>query len=293
VKWQLAHEDLTMDVRTVGVVGAGQMGGGIAQVAAQSGLGVVLYDVAPRMLERALREAEKSLVRLKEKGKLGSHEVSDVIGRIRTTERFEDLATAEVVIEAAPEDFEIKRDIFQRLDAICRPTAILASNTSSISLTQLGATTGRAANVIGMHFMNPPAVLQLVEIVRGLATSEQTYETARALAERMGKVTILAKDYAGFIVNRILLPMINEAIYAVYEGVGSVDDIDRGMKLGTNQPMGPLALADLIGLDTCLAILERLHTSLGEDKYRPCPLLRNYVAAGYLGRKARKGFYEY
>jgi len=282
-----------MDIRTVGVVGAGQMGGGIAQVAAQSELDVVLYDVAPKMLERALAEADRSLVRLKEKGKLGTHEVPDVIARIRTTERLEDLGAADVVIEAAPEDFEIKRDIFRRLDAVCRPETILASNTSSISLTQLGATTGRPAKVIGMHFMNPPAVLQLVEIVRGLATSEKTYETARALAERMGKVTILAKDYAGFIVNRILLPMINEAIYAVYEGVGSVDDIDRGMKLDTNQPMGPLALADLIGLDTCLAILERLHTSLGEDKYRPCPLLRNYVAAGYLGRKVRKGFYDY
>jgi len=282
-----------MEIRTVGIVGAGQMGGGIAQVAAQSGLDVVLYDVAEKMLERALREAERSLVRLKDKGRLGSREVSDVIARIRTTERLEHLAAADMVIEAAPEDFEIKRDIFQRLDAICRPETILASNTSSISLTQLGATTRRAANVIGMHFMNPPAVLQLVEIVRGLATSDRTYETVRDLAVRMGKVTILAKDYAGFIVNRILLPMINEAIYAVYEGVGSVEDIDSGMKLGTNQPMGPLALADLIGLDTCLAILERLHTSLGEDKYRPCPLLRNYVAAGYLGRKVRKGFYDY
>ena len=282
-----------MDIRTVGIVGAGQMGGGIAQVAAQADLGVVVYDVAPKMFERALGAIEKSLVRLKEKGKLGSHTVSDVVERIRATTRFEDLAGADIVIEAAPEDFEIKRDVFQRLDRLCRPEVILASNTSSISLTQLGATTERAARVIGMHFMNPPAVLQLVEIVRGLATSDETCDTVRALAERMGKVTILAKDYAGFIVNRILLPMINEAIYAVYEGVGSVADIDSGMKLGTNQPMGPLALADLIGLDTCLAILERLHTSLGEDKYRPCPLLRNYVAAGYLGRKAGKGFYDY
>jgi 3-hydroxybutyryl-CoA dehydrogenase len=269
------------------------MGGGIAQVAAQADLGVILYDVAPAMFERALGAMEKSLVRLKEKGKLGAKDVGDVIGRIRPTTRLEEFAGADLVIEAAPEDFEIKKDLFQRLDRICRPQAILASNTSSISLTQLGATTQRAANVIGMHFMNPPAVLQLVEIVRGLATSDETCDIVRALAERMGKVTILAKDYAGFIVNRILLPMINEAIYAVYEGVGSVADIDSGMKLGTNQPMGPLALADLIGLDTCLAILERLHTSLGEDKYRPCPLLRNYVAAGYLGRKAGKGFYDY
>jgi len=282
-----------MDVRTVGIVGAGQMGGGIAQVATQADLGVILYDVVPAMFERALAAMEKSLLRLKEKGRLGGRDVGDMIGRIRLSTRLEDLAAADLVIEAAPEDFAIKKELFQRLDRICRPEAILASNTSSISLTELGATTQRAAKVIGMHFMNPPAVLQLVEIVRGLATSDETCDTVRALAERMGKVTILAKDYAGFIVNRILLPMINEAIYAVYEGVGSVADIDSGMKLGTNQPMGPLALADLIGLDTCLAILERLHTSLGEDKYRPCPLLRNYVAAGYLGRKAGKGFYDY
>jgi len=282
-----------MNMRTIGIVGAGQMGGGIAQVAAQADFGVILYDVAPAMFARSLGAMEKSLVRLKEKGKLGAREVGDVIARIRTTTRLEDLAGADLVIEAAPEDFEIKKQLFHRLDRICGPEAILASNTSSISLTQLGATTERADKVIGMHFMNPPAVLQLVEIVRGLATSDPTTDTVRALAERMGKVTILAKDYAGFIVNRILLPMINEGIYAVYEGVGSVADIDSGMKLGTNQPMGPLALADLIGLDTCLAILERLHTSLGEDKYRPCPLLRNYVAAGYLGRKTGKGFYEY
>ncbi|HSD09727.1 MAG TPA: 3-hydroxyacyl-CoA dehydrogenase NAD-binding domain-containing protein [Candidatus Binatia bacterium] len=281
-----------MDIRTIGIIGAGQMGGGIAQVGAQSGLGVILYDVAPHMFDRALGAMEKSLVRLKEKSRLGV-EVSEVLGRIRTTIRLEDLAGADLLIEAAPEDFAIKKDVFQRLDRVCHPEVIFASNTSSISLTELGATTRRPARVIGMHFMNPPAVLQLVEIVRGLVTSDETYEIARTLAERMGKVTILAKDYAGFIVNRILLPMINEAIYAVYEGVGSVQDIDNGMKLGTNQPMGPLALADLIGLDTCLAILERLHTSLGEDKYRPCPLLRNYVAAGYLGRKAGKGFYSY
>ena len=282
-----------MEIRTVGVVGAGQMGGGIAQVAAQADLGVILYDVAPKMFERALGGIEKSLIRLNDKGKLGGRDLADVMGRIRTTTRLEELAAADLVIEAAPEDFDIKKELFQRLDDICRPGVILASNTSSISLTELGAATQRAADVIGMHFMNPPAVLQLVEIVRGLATSDETCDTVRALAERMGKVTILAKDYAGFIVNRILLPMINEAIYAVYEGVGTVEDIDSGMKLGTNQPMGPLALADLIGLDTCLAILVRLHTSLGEDKYRPCPLLRNYVAAGYLGRKAGKGFYDY
>ncbi len=269
------------------------MGGGIAQVAAQADYDVILFDVAPKMLERAIGGMEKSLVRLKEKARLGGREVASIVSHVRTTSRFDDLGAADIVIEAAPEDFEVKKDIFQRLDVICRPHAILASNTSSISLTQLGATTKRAPQVIGMHFMNPPVVLQLVEIVRGLATSDATTDAVRELAERMGKVTILAKDYAGFIVNRILLPMINEAIYAVYEGVGTVEDIDSGMKLGTAQPMGPLALADLIGLDTCLAILERLHTSLGEDKYRPCPLLRNYVAAGFLGRKTGKGFYPY
>ncbi len=283
-----------MDIRTVGIVGAGQMGGGIAQVAAQAGFGVVLYDVAPAMFDRSLGAMEKSLLRLKEKGKLGGgREVGDVIALIRPSTKFEDLAAADVVIEAAPEDFEVKRDVFRRLDALCRPEVILASNTSSISLTQLGAVTRRADKVIGMHFMNPPAVLVLVEIVRGLATSDETTAVIRVLAERMGKTTILAKDYAGFIVNRVLLPMINEAIYALYEGVGTVEDIDNGMKLGTAQPMGPLALADLIGLDTCLAVLERLHQGLGDDKSRPCPLLRNYVAAGYLGRKASKGFYPY
>ena len=203
------------------------------------------------------------------------------------------MAAADVVIEAAPEDAAIKETIFRRLDEIVRSEVILASNTSSISLTQLGAVTTRPDRVIGMHFMNPPVVMQLVEIVRGLATSDDTYAVIDALAKQMGKTTIQAKDYAGFVVNRILLPMINEAIYALYEGVGGVEDIDQGMKLGTNQPMGPLALADLIGLDTCLAVLERLHHGLGDDKYRPCPLLRNYVAAGWLGRKTDKGFYDY
>jgi 3-hydroxybutyryl-CoA dehydrogenase len=282
-----------VDVRKLGVVGAGQMGSGIAQVAAQSGIDVVLYDVAQGVLDRAGSAMERSLVRLAEKGKTGGATVEQILARITRTTTFEELSRADVVIEAAPEDFELKKGIFQRLDTLCPPETILASNTSSISLTQLGATTKRPANVIGMHFMNPPAVLQLVEIVRSLTTSDDTYATIKTLAERMGKITILAKDYAGFIVNRVLLPMINEAIYAVYEGVGTVEDIDQGMKLGTAQPMGPLALADLIGLDTCLAILERLHVSLGDDKYRPCPLLRNYVAAGYLGRKVGRGFYTY
>lgn len=281
------------DIRTVGIVGSGQMGGGIAQVAAQAGLAVVLYDVGADIVDRALAVIQKNLIRLTDRGKLPAEEQRAVLERLRGTSELAELAAADVVIEAAPEDAAIKETIFRRLDELVRPEAILASNTSSISLTQLGAVTARPDRVIGMHFMNPPVVMQLVEIVRGLATSDDTYAVIDALAKQMGKTTIQAKDYAGFVVNRILLPMINEAIYALYEGVGGVEDIDQGMKLGTNQPMGPLALADLIGLDTCLAVLERLHHGLGDDKYRPCPLLRNYVAAGWLGRKTDKGFYDY
>ena len=281
------------DIRTVGIVGAGQMGGGIAQVAAQAGLSGVLYDVGVDIVDRALAVIQKNLVRLTDRGKLPAEERRAVLERLRGTDELAELAAVDVVIEAAPEDAAIKETIFRRLDELVRPEVILASNTSSISLTQLGAVTARPDRVIGMHFMNPPVVMQLVEIVRGLATSDDTYAVIDALAKQMGKTTIQAKDYAGFVVNRILLPMINEAIYALYEGVGGVEDIDQGMKLGTNQPMGPLALADLIGLDTCLAVLERLHHGLGDDKYRPCPLLRNYVAAGWLGRKTDKGFYDY
>lgn len=281
------------DIRTVGIVGSGQMGGGIAQVAAQAGLSVVLYDVGADIVDRALAVIQRNLIRLTDRGTLPAEEQHAILERLRGTSELAELAAADVVIEAAPEDAAIKETIFRRLDDLVRPDVILASNTSSISLTQLGAVTARPDRVIGMHFMNPPVVMQLVEIVRGLATSDDTYAVIDALAKRMGKTTIQAKDYAGFVVNRILLPMINEAIYALYEGVGGVEDIDQGMKLGTNQPMGPLALADLIGLDTCLAVLERLHHGLGDDKYRPCPLLRNYVAAGWLGRKTDKGFYDY
>lgn len=281
------------DIRTVGIVGSGQMGGGIAQVAAQAGLSVVLYDVGADIVDRALAVIQRNLIRLTDRGTLPAEEQHAILERLRGTSELAELAAADVVIEAAPEDAAIKETIFRRLDDLVRPEVILASNTSSISLTQLGAVTTRPDRVIGMHFMNPPVVMQLVEIVRGLATSDDTYAVIDALAKQMGKTTIQAKDYAGFVVNRILLPMINEAIYALYEGVGGVEDIDQGMKLGTNQPMGPLALADLIGLDTCLAVLERLHHGLGDDKYRPCPLLRNYVAAGWLGRKTDKGFYDY
>lgn len=282
-----------MDIRTVGIVGSGQMGNGIGQVAAQAGMAVLLYDVNQEIVDRALGNIQKGLVRLTDRGKLSPDERDAILGRLRGTAVIEDLSVTDVIIEAAPEDSAIKEDIFRKLDHIARPEVILASNTSSISLTQLGAVTNRPEKVIGMHFMNPPVVMQLVEIVRGLATADETYTAIDGLARKMGKTTIQAKDYAGFVVNRILLPMINEAIYALYEGVGGVEDIDQGMKLGTNQPMGPLALADLIGLDTCLAVLERLHHGLGDDKYRPCPLLRNYVAAHYLGKKTGKGFYEY
>lgn len=284
---------MATDIRTVGIVGTGQMGSGIGQVAAQAGMAVALYDVNQEIVDRALGNIQKGLVRLTDRGKLSPDERDAILGRLRGTAVLEDLSGADAIIEAAPEDSAIKEDIFRKLDHIARPEVILASNTSSISLTQLGAVTNRPEKVIGMHFMNPPVVMQLVEIVRGLATADETYTTIDGLAKKMGKTTIQAKDYAGFVVNRILLPMINEAIYALYEGVGGVEDIDQGMKLGTNQPMGPLALADLIGLDTCLAVLERLHHGLGDDKYRPCPLLRNYVAAHYLGKKTGKGFYEY
>ena len=282
-----------MDIRTLGIVGAGQMGSGIGQVAAQSGFSVLLYDVTTDLVDRALANIQRNLIRLTDRGTLSAEEQQAIQERLRGTGNLADMRDVELVIEAAPEDYAIKKDLFEQLSRVTRPETILASNTSSISLTQLGAVTTKPEKVIGMHFMNPPVVMQLVEIVRGLVTADETLTTVDSLAKQMGKTTILAKDYAGFIVNRILLPMINEAIYALYEGVGGVEDIDQGMKLGTNQPMGPLALADLIGLDTCLAVLERLHHGLGDDKYRPCPLLRNYVAAGYLGRKAGQGFYGY
>lgn len=282
-----------MDIHTLGIVGAGQMGSGIGQVAAQSGFSVLLYDMTTDLVDRALATIQRNLVRLTDRGTLSTDEQHAILERLRGTSNLADMRDVDLVIEAAPEDYAIKKDLFEQLSRVTRPETILASNTSSISLTQLGAVTSKPEKVIGMHFMNPPVVMQLVEIVRGLVTAEETLTTVDSLAKKMGKTTILAKDYAGFIVNRILLPMINEAIYALYEGVGGVEDIDQGMKLGTNQPMGPLALADLIGLDTCLAVLERLHHGLGDDKYRPCPLLRNYVAAGYLGRKAGQGFYGY
>ena len=282
-----------MAVSTVGVVGAGQMGSGIAQVTAQAGVRVVMNDVSQEMCNHGLDAIGRNLDRMVQRGRFKPEERDRVIARIETTTNLEDLASADFVIEAVVENEDAKIGLFQKLDQLCPPEVIFASNTSSISITRMGARTRRADRVIGMHFMNPVPAMRLVEIIRGLATSDETYQATRALAERVGKTTMTAQDFPGFIVNRVLLPMINEAIYTLYEGVGGVTDIDTAMKLGTNQPMGPLELADLIGLDTCLAIMEVMHRVLGDDKYRPCPLLKKYVDAGYLGRKSGRGFYKY
>ena len=282
-----------MSIKTIGVVGAGQMGGGIAQVAAQAGIDIIMHDVSEELCKKGLDAVARNLDRMVQRGRFKPEERERVMRHIRTTTRLEDLAEADFVIEAIAEIEDAKIELFKKLDRVCPPQVIFASNTSSISITRMGARTSRADRFIGMHFMNPVPAMKLVEIIRGLATSQQTYEATKALAERLGKNTMTAEDFPGFIVNRVLLPMINEAIYTLYEGVGRVTDIDTAMKLGTNQPMGPLELADLIGLDTCLAIMEVMHRVLGDDKYRPCPLLKKYVDAGYLGRKVGRGFYTY
>jgi 3-hydroxybutyryl-CoA dehydrogenase len=282
-----------MSIRKIGVVGAGQMGAGIAQVAAQAGLGVLLHDVNDDVLKRSLDGIARNVDRMIARGRIKPEQRDAIVRRIETSARFEDLADTDFVVEAILENEDAKIELFKKLDQVCPPAVIFASNTSSISITKMGARTSRADRVIGMHFMNPVPAMRLVEIIRGLATSQDTYDATRELAERLGKTTMVAEDFPGFIVNRVLLPMINEAIYTLYEGVGRVTDIDTAMKLGTNQPMGPLELADLIGLDTCLAIMEVMQRVLGDDKYRPCPLLKKYVDAGYLGRKAGRGFYSY
>ncbi|HKD68269.1 MAG TPA: 3-hydroxybutyryl-CoA dehydrogenase [Candidatus Binataceae bacterium] len=282
-----------MSIRKIGVVGAGQMGAGIAQVAAQEGLAVMLHDVGEDVLKKSLDGIGRNIERMIARGRIKPEQRNDIMRRIETAPRIDELADRDFIIEAIMEDEDAKIELLKKLDKICPPPVIFASNTSSISITKMGARTSRADRVIGMHFMNPVPAMRLVEIIRGLATSQQTYDATRELAERLGKTTMTAEDFPGFIVNRVLLPMINEAIYTLYEGVGQVTDIDTAMKLGTNQPMGPLELADLIGLDTCLAIMEVMQRVLGDDKYRPCPLLKKYVDAGYLGRKAGRGFYSY
>ncbi|RMG19677.1 MAG: 3-hydroxybutyryl-CoA dehydrogenase [Deltaproteobacteria bacterium] len=282
-----------MTVKRLGIVGAGQMGSGIAQVAATSGIEVILVDLSDEVLDRARKGIEKRLARAVEKGRHSPEEKEAALGRIQTAVARHALAECDFVVEAVVENEAVKKEIFADLDRICRKDAILASNTSSISITRLAAATRRPGQVIGMHFMNPVPVMKLVEVIRGIATTDETHAATRALAETMGKTCVDAKDYPGFIINRILLPMINEAFYALMEGVASAEDIDAGMKLGTNQPMGPLTLADFIGLDTCLSIMEVLHEGLGDAKYRPCPLLRQYVDAGWLGRKTGRGVYTY
>lgn len=280
-------------VRKLGVVGAGQMGQGIAQVAAQAGLDVLIVDANPDFAQAGIAKIKKQLDRLVEKAKLEAAARDQVLGRLAAGAGHRDLADCDVVIEAAPEREELKLALFKSLGEVCKPEAILASNTSSISITKIASASGRPDRVIGMHFMNPVPVMKLVEIVRGLPTSQATYDTVVALAQRFGKTTIGARDIPGFIVNRMLIPLLNEACYGLYEGLGTAADIDTGVRLGLNHPMGPLELSDLIGLDTCLAIAEVLHRELGDDKYRPCPLLRQYVAAGWLGKKVGRGFYEY
>jgi len=280
-------------IKTIGVIGAGTMGNGIAQVFAQSGFSVTLVDVAPAMLDRAKTTIEKSLAKFVEKGKLTAADRDAAIGRLSIATSVDQLADADYVVEAIVENADTKRGLFAQLDAITKPDVILASNTSSISITLLGAATRRPDRVLGMHFMNPVPLMTLVEMIRGQATSDETMRIASELCTRLGKTPIEAADYPGFIANRILMPMINEAIFAVMEGVGTPEAIDAVMKLGMNHPMGPLTLADFIGLDVCLAILNVLHDGIGDPKYRPCPLLRRMVAAGHLGRKSGQGFYSY
>jgi 3-hydroxybutyryl-CoA dehydrogenase len=280
-------------IKRVGVVGAGTMGNGIAQVFAQSGFDVRLIDSAPGATERARTSIEKSLGKLVEKNRLTSAERDETLQRITTGTNLDSLADADYIVEAIFEDSQAKLALFARLDQLTRPEAILASNTSSISITVLGAATKRPGRVLGMHFMNPVPLMSLVELIRGQATSAESMFTATELCMRLGKTAVEASDYPGFIANRVLMPMINEAIFALMEGVGTAEAIDTVMKLGMNHPMGPLTLADFIGLDVCLAILDVLHEGFGDPKYRPCPLLRRMVAAGHLGRKSGQGFYKY
>ena len=280
-------------ISTIGVLGAGQMGNGIAHVFAQVGYQVVLFDIAPQQLEKAVATIQKNLERQAKKGIIEASLVTETLARIKTTQQMEDLAAVDFAIEAVTEREELKLEIFRKLDSIVKPEAFLGSNTSSIPITKIASVTSRPEKVIGMHFMNPVPVMTLVEVIRGHATSDETFAVTSELVAKLSKEMAVSQDYPGFIVNRILMPMINEAAFALYEGIATAEDIDKGMKLGTNQPMGPLTLADFIGLDTCLAIMEVLYDGFKDSKYRPCPLLVKMVNAGYMGRKSGRGFYVY
>jgi len=281
------------DLKQLLVVGAGQMGAGIAQVGVQSGLSVTLVDLSKELLDKATQQVMAGLRKLQEKGKLDEPSRRAAGERLKVATSISQVKDVDFAVEAVSENESLKKQIFKELDGAVRAGGVLASNTSSIPITRIGTATRRPDAVIGMHFMNPVPVMSLVEIIRGAATSEATYASTRALAERMGKTTVVSRDFPGFIVNRILIPMLNEACFALMEGLASAQDIDTAMKLGTNQPMGPLQLADFIGLDTVLSIAEVLHRGLGDDKYRPCPLLKQYVDAGWLGKKSGRGFYPY
>jgi 3-hydroxybutyryl-CoA dehydrogenase len=284
---------MTFNIETVGIVGAGQMGAGIAEVAAMVGMTVFINDVAEERINAALATINGHLSRQVAKGQIGEAERKTILDRIKVAPTFDKLGDCDLVVEAASENEEIKRKIFTALRSFLKPDAIVASNTSSISITRLASVTSNPERFIGIHFMNPVPRMQLVELIRGIATKDETFEAAKNFVIRLGKTATMSEDFPAFIVNRILLPMINEAVYTLYEGVGSVEAIDTAMRLGANHPMGPLQLADFIGLDTCLAVMQVLHEGLADSKYRPCPLLVKYVEAGWLGRKTQRGFYDY